>query len=210
MTGNRRQSACLFSTPVLGGSMRIGNWLGGSVIWALVAVLGVAAAARSRRASHDGSPRWFTGWINPVTITYGVYVPTRFGGELTIKTTVGQGRRAQGAQRSGADQRPGRRPRPAGMVHLPGRGRREALHGRDQVRSGRAEHEEALELLLLADQGRLDSRALGGGQRAGRHGLLDAAGTIELIRTPGSYIPPGEDIVRAGPNGLLETLPRRG
>ena len=35
-------------------------------------------------------------------------------------------------------------------------------------------------------------------------------GDDQLIRTPGSYIPPGQDIVRAGPNGLLETLPPAG
>src|SRR5271165_4329406 len=34
--------------------------------------------------------------------------------------------------------------------------RPQALQGRDQVRSGRAEPQEALELLLLADQGRFD------------------------------------------------------
>ena len=33
--------------------MRIGNWLGGSVIWALAATMSMAASARHRRARHD-------------------------------------------------------------------------------------------------------------------------------------------------------------
>ena len=48
--------------------MRIGNRLGGSVIWAFVAVLGVGRRRTSRRASHDAPPRWLTGWANPATI----------------------------------------------------------------------------------------------------------------------------------------------
>ena len=61
-----------------------------------------------------------------------------------------------------------------------------------------AEHEEALELLLLADQGRLDPRAVGRRQCPGRHDD-DLNGDDQLIATPGGYIPPGLDIVLAGP-----------
>ncbi len=63
--------------------------------------------------------------------------------------------------------------------------------------------QEALELLLLADQGRRDPRALGRRQRPGRYdaGLRRR----RACRHAGRYIPPGQDIVRAGPNGLLET-----
>ena len=50
--------------------------------------------------------------------------------------------------------------------------------------------QEALELLLLADQGRLDPRALGRGQRPGRHDA-DHTGDDQLIRSPGQLHPPG-------------------
>ena len=43
---------------------------------------------------------------------------------------------------------------------------------------------------------------------AGGNGRVDTSivgGDDQLIATPGGYIPPGQDIVVAGPNGLLET-----
>ena len=69
--------------------MRIGNWLGGSVIMALAAIHGMAATART--AEHvttvplGGSLDGQSG-----DRYYGVYVPTRFGGELQVKTTSGK------------------------------------------------------------------------------------------------------------------------
>ena len=68
-----------------------------------------------------------------------------------------------------APERPGSRAEPARLVHLQGHRGDEALYGRDHVRPGRPEHPQALELLLLADQGRRDPRALGRRQRPGRH-----------------------------------------
>ena len=48
---------------------------------------------------------------------------------------------------------------------------------------------------------------------AGGNGRVDTMtinGDDQLIATPGGYIRPGQDIVLAGPNGLLETLPAPG
>ena len=79
------------------------------------------------------------------------------------------GRRSEGTDGAAQGQRPGHRLRPAGVVYLQDRRGQEALLGGNQLRSSGSEHEKALELLLLAHQGRLDSRTLGGGQRPGRH-----------------------------------------
>ena len=42
--------------------MRIGNWLGGSVIWALAATMSMAASCRHRRARNDRPAGRFIGW----------------------------------------------------------------------------------------------------------------------------------------------------
>ena len=47
---------------------------------------------------------------------------------------------------------------------------------------------------------------------AGGNGRVDTMRAVnddQLVATPGGYIAPGQDIVRAGPNGLLETPCRR-
>ncbi len=72
----------------MGGSMRIGNGLGCLVVWAAAATLGVAAQPGAERVTSvplGGSLEGQTG-----EHYYGVYVPTRFGGELRITTTVGK------------------------------------------------------------------------------------------------------------------------
>ena len=49
------------STPVSGGSMRIGNLLGGLVIWVLAATISVAASAGTAERVTDGSAGGFIG-----------------------------------------------------------------------------------------------------------------------------------------------------
>ena len=69
--------------------MRIGIRLGGSVTWALIAVLGVTVAAqaadRVTTISLGGALENQSGDHH-----FGVYVPTRFGGELTVQTSDGK------------------------------------------------------------------------------------------------------------------------
>ena len=116
--------------------MRIGNRLGGVLVWAVAATMSVAAGAQTTErvttvplgGSLDGQTgdRYF-----------GVYVPTRFGGELTIKATSGEVAELKGpdgaALTNGQD---------IGMDHqgwytFKVAGREEALHGGDDLRPGR-------------------------------------------------------------------------
>ena len=69
--------------------MRIGNRLGGVLVWAVAVTMSVTAGAQTTErvttvalgGSLDGQhgDRYF-----------GVYVPTRFGGELKVKASSGQ------------------------------------------------------------------------------------------------------------------------
>ncbi len=75
--------------------MRIGNRLGGAVFWAMVALISASWAVGA-----DGVER-----VQPVPLGgslaeqtgdrhFGVYIPTRFGGELTIKATSARSARS--------------------------------------------------------------------------------------------------------------------
>ena len=92
--------------------------------------------------------------------------PSRSRSSAGTVEALDRPRRAAPRQRPG-----GRRVRRARLVHLPGLGHDagQALHRRDGLRPGRPGGADALELLLLADQGRLDPRALGRRQRPRRH-----------------------------------------
>ena len=82
---------------------------------------------------------------------------------------------------------------------------------RDRLRPARPEQADALELLLLAHQGRFALHEPWAGGN-GRVDTMQSDGRRSvMVATPGGYIAPGQDIIRAGANGLLETpgRPRR-
>ena len=139
---------------------------------------------------------------------YGVYVPTRFGGELPGQDD----RRAivdlKRTQRRASDQRPGHRLRPAGVVHLQGRRCQEALHGRNEfVQVGQSTKKPWNFYYWPTKADSIHEPWAGGNARVD---TMTTNGDDQLIATPGGYIAPGQDIVLAGPNGLLETLPAAG
>jgi hypothetical protein len=200
------------STPVLGGSMRIGNGLGGSVILASITFLGMAASARAAdrvtTIPLGGSLERQTGNRH-----YGIYLPTRFGGELTIKTTSGRVVAIKGP--SGPNAKDRTNGQDIGFDQ----------HGWYTFQVTGADKPYTVETQFV-QVGRSIKKPWNfyywptkadsiHEPWAGGNGRVDTdysmiRGDDELIRSPGSYIPPGEDIVRAGPNGLLETLPSPG
>lgn len=187
--------------------MRIGNRLGGSVVWALVATLGVTAGAGAAErvatvplgGSLDGQSgdRYF-----------GVYVPTRFGGELSIKATSGSVAEIKG---------------PNGATRTNGQDIGFDQQGWYTFRVVGAKKPYAVETRFIqVGQSakkpwnfyywptKADSvhEPWSGGN--GRADTSRANGDDILLVAPGSYVAPGQDIVLAGPNGLLETQPAAG
>src|SRR4051812_35460889 len=75
---------------VMGGSMRIGNRLSGAVFWALVATA-TALVPAGAGAAERVQPVPLGGAISDQTRDryFGVYIPTAYGGELTVKTSSG-------------------------------------------------------------------------------------------------------------------------
>jgi hypothetical protein len=189
--------------------MRIGNWLGGSVIWAWAAMMGMAAGAGT--AGHvttvplGGSLEGQSGDRH-----FGVYIPTRFGGELTVKTTDGQ---VVGLKHEG----------PKGGPKVNGQD-----IGFDQqgwytfkIEGAKTPYTVETTFIQVAQSTRkpwnfyywptkadsIHEPWAGGNARVD---TFRPNGDDQLLAGAGSYIRPGIDIVMAGPNGLLETLPQPG
>jgi hypothetical protein len=187
--------------------MRIGNWLGRAVIWASAAMMAMATTARA--AEHvtnvplGGSLDGQTGDHH-----YGVYVPTRFGGELKISASDGQITELKG---------------PNGAPKVNG-----AEVGFDQqgwytfkIVGSKQPYSVQTSFVQVAQATRkpwnfyywptkgdsVHEPWAGGNARVDTMSLL---GDDQWLASPGSYIAPGVDIVWAGPDGRLETLPMAG
>src|SRR5262249_50741643 len=82
---------CVLSTPVWGGSMCSGNRLGGLWVWALAATMGMSVAADAQTAERVITiPLGVASNVQTGAHYFGVYIPTRFGGELRIKASSRQ------------------------------------------------------------------------------------------------------------------------
>jgi len=189
--------------------MRIGNWLGGSVIWALVALSNLAASAGT--AEHVTTvPLGGSLGSQSGDRYYGVYVPTRFGGELNVKATSGQvvdlrGPGAKGAARKsgqdlGADQQ--------GWYTFKVEGAKQPYTVETSfVQVGQSTKKPWNFYYWPTKADSIHEPWAGGNARVD---TMTTNGDDELIASPGAYIAPGQDIVLAGRNGLLETLPAAG
>ncbi|MGP0061977.1 MAG: hypothetical protein ACLQGP_00060 [Isosphaeraceae bacterium] len=187
--------------------MRIGKRLGGSVFWSLAMMIGVTTGAsageRARTVPLGGTLDGQAGGHY-----YGVYVPTRFGGELKVTATAGQ------------------------VVDLKGPSGAPVINGQDvgvdhqgwytfRVEGATGPYTVETSFVQVAQSVKKPWNFYYWPTKAdsihepwaGGNGRVDTSmvkGDDQLIATPGGYIPPGQDIVVAGPNGLLETQPSPG
>jgi hypothetical protein len=189
--------------------MRSGNWLGGATAWAVV----VAASVGLARGAQDVER------VRPVPLggtlaaqsgdrDYGVYVPTRFGGTLSVTTTDGKvenlvgpdGKPRQSGQEVGNDQQGWYTFKVVGAekdytvatkFEQVGQATRQPWNYYYWPTKGDCVHEPW-------DQynNRVDTQ--------------QPFGDDIMVVPYGSYVAAGQDIILPGPNGILETPPAQG
>jgi hypothetical protein len=190
--------------------MRIGNWLGGSVIVTLATIHGMAAAQGTAEhvttvplgGSLDGQSgdRYF-----------GVYVPTRFGGVLQIKTTSGNiaelkkfpnGKPLANGQDIGFDQQ--------GWYTFKVEGAKKPYSIENTFVQVGESTKKPWNFYYWPTKGDSIHEPWAGGNARVDTMNVTPGSDDQLIAAPGGYIPPGVDIVLPGPNGMLETYPQAG
>ncbi len=188
--------------------MRIGSRLGVAIVGALIATM---SANAQLAVGADAAKR-----VQPVPLggslpdqsgdqSFGVYVPTLYGGELTVKTTAGK------------------------VVKIVGPDGKERINGLEVGKNAQGwytfevadtEKDKPFTVETTFVQVAASTRRpwnfyywptksdsihepwAGGNARVD---TMRAMGDDILLVQPGAYIAPGQDIVRAGPNGVLET-----
>ena len=176
---------------------------------AIVAAVGFLGAGRAEAADRvTPVPLGGTSTIQKGEASYGVYVPTRFGGDLTIEVSKGDVEAITG---------PDGRPRENGQdVGLDAQG-----WYTFKVVDADGPYTIETEFVQVAAASRMpwnfyywptksDSiHEPWDGTGDGRANTV-AMGDDEPVLSPGSYAAPGADIVRAGRNGILESTPGPG
>lgn len=139
---------------------------------------------------------------------YSVYVPTRYGGVLTVKTTSGavngivgpDGKLRANGSEIGTDQH--------GWHFFQVVGAQGAYNVSNTfVQVGQAERMPWNYYYWPMKSDAIHEPWSGGNGRVDTYQVM---GDDILVARPGAPIAPGEDIVRAGPNGILETPPAPG
>lgn len=189
--------------------MRFGGMFGSGVYLWFVVSMTVASATGAETAPQ----------VRPVPLGgvlaeqsgdcyFGVYVPTRFGGALTITSTAGSV-----SEIDGPDSKPRQNGEEIGFNQ----------HGWYRFRVSGAEGPYSVETKFVqVGQSKrkpwnyyywptkpdvIHEPWAGGNARVD---TVQVRGDDEFVATPGGYIAPGQDIVHPGPNGLLETAPAQG
>jgi hypothetical protein len=187
--------------------MRIGNRLGG---WANLALAVAMSASASAGAAEHVTTVPLGGSLDGQSGAryYGVYVPTRFGGELTVKSSEGH------------------------VVELKGPGGAPKMSGQDvgldqqgwytfKVEGAKKAYKVETRFVQVAQSARKpwnfyywptkgDSIHEPWAEGNARVDTMMLNGDDQLIATPGRYIAPGQDIVLPGSDGLLQSIPASG
>lgn len=139
---------------------------------------------------------------------FGIYVPTRFGGSLTIDTTEGTIENLKGPDgqpfENGGETGLNRHGWYTFEVHS--KEKPYVLETRF-VQVGKAARKPWNFYYWPTKADAIHEPWAGGNARVD---TVEVRGDDILLVKPGSYIAPGQDIVRAGANGLLETVPATG
>lgn len=192
--------------------MRIGIRLGGSVVASFLLTLAVStnaeAGSRVTTIPLGGSLEQASG-----DHSYGVFIPTRFGGQLEITTTAGKVVEIRGP--SGPNQRERANGQDIGFdqqgwytFRVTGADKRHSVSTRF-VQSAESTKKPWNFYYWPTKADSIHEPWAGGNGRVDTDYSM-IRGDDQLIRSPGSYVAPGQDIVLAGPNGLLETIPPAG
>jgi hypothetical protein len=184
-----------------------GNQLGSFLVWALAATINVAVSAQTAERTTS-VPLGSISEQQTGDREFAVYIPTRFGGELTVKCSSGdvQGLRTskglalRNGQDIGLDQQ--------GWVTFKVAGAKKPYTVETTFVQLAQSVKRPWNFYYWPTKADSIHEPWAGGN--GRVDTMSVNGDDQLVATPGSYIAPGVDIVTAGPNGLLETLPAPG
>jgi hypothetical protein len=184
--------------------MRIGSRIGGALVGAFVATL-IATGTRGAEPAQRVPSVPIGGALADQSgdRSYGVFVPTRFGGTLTIQTSAGTVESITG---------------PDGRLRQNGAETGENQHGwyTFKVTGAKTPYTITTSFVQVGQTMRMPWNFYYWPTKAdaihepwangnGRVDTMQALGDDIMVATPGGYIAPGQDIIRAGPNGLLET-----
>jgi hypothetical protein len=187
--------------------MRKGIRLGGSVIWALAVAMSASVGAGA--AEHVKSVP-LGGWLDGQSGDhyYGVYVPTRFGGELTVKSSEGQiaelkgpgGAAKTNGQEVGLDQQ--------GWYTFKVEGAKKPYKVETRFVQVAQSSRKPWNFYYWPTKGDSIHEPWAEGNARVDTAMLN--GDDQLIVGTGRYIAPGQDIVLPGQDGVLQTLPAAG
>ncbi len=188
--------------------MRIGIRLGGAVVWTIVAAAGLSTSlgadeGRVQPVTLGSSEKGLTGDRH-----YGVYIPTRYGGVLTIKTTAGEvqaltgpdGRSRANGKEVGTGQQ--------GWYTFKVTGATEPYELETSFVQVGESTRKPWNFYYWPTKGDAVHEPWSGGN--GRVDTPQPVGDDVMVAAYGSYIAPGQDIILPGSNGLLETPPAPG